>query len=137
MIGLKGKGIVLDDQIAWLQFHLVVRAKPEVVVLAFRRRVDPSPLIAAERAFLVVVGDDVLAPLWTAGLQPIAEVPDDRERPEDCVLMLRQIVNRNCNHDNDSNGNDPDHGTAVSATGQRTCWNSITVLFRTSCYAYF
>ena len=109
---------MLDDQVARLQLHLVVGAKPEVVVLAFGRRVDPSPLVAAEWALLVVVGDDVLTELWTDGFQPVAEVPDDRERPEDGVLTLRQIVDRNCNQENDRDGNDPDH-EEVPATSAR------------------
>ena len=103
MMGLKRKGVVLDDQVVRLQLHLVVGAKPEVVILAFSRRVDPTPLVAAEWALLVVVGDDVLAKLWTNGFEPVAEMPDDRERPEDCALALCQIVDRNCNHESDAN----------------------------------
>ena len=80
MIGRQGKGVVLDDEVVRLQLHLVVGAEAEVVVLALRRGVDPSSLVAAERPLLVVVGDDVLAELGTDRLQPVAEVPDDRER---------------------------------------------------------
>ena len=107
MIGRQRKGVVLDDQVVRLQLHLVVGAEAEVVVLAFGRRVDPSPLVAAERTLLVVVGDDVLAELGTDRFQPVAEVSDDRERPEDRVLTLRQIVDRHGDHDPDRNGDHP------------------------------
>ena len=109
MMGLQRKGVVLDNQVARLQLHLVVGAKPEVVVLAFGRRVDPASLVAAKGTLLVVVGDDVLTELWTDGFEPVAEVPDDRERAEDCVLTLGQIVDRDGNHENDSSDDDPDH----------------------------
>ena len=94
MISLQRKGIVLDDQITRLELHLVVGTEAEVAVLAFRWRVDPSALIEAEWALLVVVSDDVLTQLRPDSFQPVAEVPDDRERPEDCVLTLRQVVDR-------------------------------------------
>src|SRR4051795_8626913 len=92
MMDLQGKRIVFDDQVARLQLHLVVGPEAEVVVLPFRGRVDPRALIAAEWALLVVVGDDVLAELRTDGFQPVTEVPDDRERPEDGVLTLHQVT---------------------------------------------
>src|SRR3954469_167390 len=89
MKDLKGKRIVLDDQVARLQLHLVVRPEAEVVVLPLRGRVDPGALIAAEWTLFIVVGHDVLAELRTDGFQPVAEMSDDRERPEDRVLALR------------------------------------------------
>src|SRR3954467_11835962 len=108
MMDLEGERIVFDDQVARLQLHLVVGPEAKVVVLPFRGRVDPCALIAAEWALLCVVGDDVLAELRTDGFQPVTEVPDDRERPEDGVLTLHQVTDRDCN-DDDGYCHDPDH----------------------------
>ena len=61
-----------------------------------------------------------LTELRTDGFQPVAEVPDDRESPEDCVLTLRQVVDRSCNHDSDGYCNDPDHEEIPATTLRRT-----------------
>ena len=61
----------------------------------------PPPLVAAERPLLVVVRHDVLTELRADGLEPVADVPDDREIPEDRVLALQQVV-----HDDD--GQEPE-----------------------------
>jgi len=65
MTGFQWKRVVLDDQIARVQLHVVVGTEAKVVVLALRCRVNPTALIAAEWALLVVVGDDVLTELRT------------------------------------------------------------------------
>ena len=109
MMNLERKRLVLDDQVARLQLHVVVGAKSEVVVLALRRCIDPSALVATEWTFLVVAGDDVLAELRPESFEPVSEVPEDRKGPEDCVLTLRQIVDRNRDQQNDPDNRDPDH----------------------------
>jgi hypothetical protein len=70
---------VLEDDEAVDLLHLVVRAEPEGVDLALRRGVDPPALVARERAFLVVGGDDVLTQLGSERLEQVAEVPDKGE----------------------------------------------------------
>ena len=53
---------------------------------------DPAPLIARERALLVVGGDDVLAQLGAERLERVAKVPDDREVAQDRAPALEQVV---------------------------------------------
>src|SRR5262249_53486615 len=84
---------VANDDVA-VALEIVVRAEAEVVVLALRRRVDPAPLIARERALFIVAGDDVLAQLGADRLEPVAEVADDREVAQHGVLLLRDVVER-------------------------------------------
>ena len=43
------------------------------------------------------------------------------KRPEDGVLTLRHIVNRNGNHENDSNGNEPDHEGRSTSSASTAC----------------
>ena len=81
-----GEGAVLDDRVALGVLDVVVGAEPEVVVLELGRRVDPAPLVAAERPLLVVAGDDVLAQLGAEPLEQEAQVADDREVAQDRVL---------------------------------------------------
>ena len=45
------------------------------------------------------------------------------------MLTLRQIVDRDCNHKNDPNGNDPDH-EEVRSTAARSAISSTVVLVR-------
>ena len=98
---LQRKRIVLDDEVIGLLLHVLVGAEPEGGVLLLRGRIHPPPLVAAEWSLLVVVRHDVLTELRANGLKPVAEVPDDREVPEDRVLALQQVV-----HDDD--GQEPE-----------------------------
>jgi len=72
--------------------EVVVAAEPEVVVLQLGRGVDPASLVAAERSLLVVAGDDVLPQLRADRLEQLAPVTDDREVPQQRVLLLQQVV---------------------------------------------
>src|SRR4051812_14582158 len=114
MPGWQGESVVLDDQVMRLQLHLVVGAKPEVVVLALRRRIDPPPLVAAEWPLLVVVSDDVLADLRADGFEKVAEMSDHRERPENRMLSLRQVVDGNDDQENGHDGNDQHNSATVA-----------------------
>ena len=87
-----GERAVLDDRVALGVLDVVVGAEREVVVLQLRRGVDPPPLVPAERPLVVVVGDDVLPQLGADRLEPVAEVADHREVPQDRVLLLRQVL---------------------------------------------
>ena len=111
MVGRQRKGVVLDDEVVRLQLHLVVGTEAEVVVLALGRRVDPPALVAAERALLVVVGDDVLTELRPDGFEPVAEVTDDRKVSQDGVLPLRQIVDHDQREQDDHDSGYSDHHT--------------------------
>ena len=98
---LQRKRLVLDDEVIGLSLHVLVGAEPEGGVRLLRGRIHPPPLVAAERPLLVVVRHDVLTELRADGLEPVADVPDDREIPEDRVLALQQVV-----HDDD--GQEPE-----------------------------
>src|SRR5688500_16637841 len=87
------KRAVADQDVAGT-IRVIIGAKPEVVVLVLRGWVDPAPLIARERALLVVAGDDVVAELGTDGLEPVPEVTDDREVAQDRMTLLRHVVER-------------------------------------------
>ena len=89
---LQRKRLVLDDEVIGLSLHLLVGAESERGVLLLRGRIHPPPLVAAERSLLVIVRHDVLTELRADSLEPVAEVPDDREVPEDRVLALQQVV---------------------------------------------
>ena len=89
---LYGESRVLQDQVVGRDLQVVVGSEAEVVVLLLRRRVDPGSLIAGERSFFVVVGDDVLPKLRPDHLEQVAEVPDDREVPQDRMLLLEDVV---------------------------------------------
>jgi hypothetical protein len=83
---------VLDDQEALHRLHLVVGAEAEQVRLRLRGGLDPAPLVAGERALLVVGGDDVRAQLRAEGLERIAEVPEQREVAQDRAAALQQVI---------------------------------------------
>ena len=85
---------MLDDGVIGRRLELVVGAEAEVVVFQLGGRVYPAPVVAAERALLVVVGDDVLTELRADRLEPVPEVADDGEIAQDRVLPLRQVVPR-------------------------------------------
>ena len=85
---------VLDDHVAGRALDVVVGAEPEVVVLELGRGVDPAALVAGERAFVVVAGDDVLAQLRPDPLDEVAAVADHGEVAQDRVPALDQVVGR-------------------------------------------
>ena len=113
MVAWQRKRGVLDDQVVRLQFHLVVGAETEVVVLALGGCVDPPPLVAAERTLLVVVGHDVLAELGADGLQPVAEVADDWKVSQDGALALRQVIQRDCHQQDGHHESNPDQHAGI------------------------
>ena len=112
MMGWQGEGVVLDDEIVRLQFHLVVGTEPKIVVLALGGRIDPPALVAAERTLLVVVGDDVLAKFRSNSFEPVAEMPNEWKISQEGVLPLGQIVD----HD-DRDYDDRDHADGGKHTG--------------------
>jgi len=104
--------LVLEDDVARGVIEVVVGAEPEVVVLLFGRCVDPSALVAGERSFFVVGGDDILAEFWADGFEPVAEMADDGEVFEDGVLGLELVVDDDGDEDEDQccRDDEPDHG---------------------------
>ena len=84
---------VLDDRIADV-VDLIVGSEAEVVVLAFRRSVDPLALFAVEGQLLAVAGDDVLAQLRADLDQQVAEVSDDRKVGQNVVLRKEAVIGR-------------------------------------------
>ncbi len=93
-----GEGAVLDDWIALGELGVVVGAKAEVVVLEFRRRVDPAPLVPAEGSFLIIAADDVLAQFRPNRLECVPRVPDDGEVPQNGVPLLQEVVGGQAGH---------------------------------------
>src|SRR5690242_1635519 len=87
--------LVIDDHVAGRVLDIVVGAEAEVVVLELGRGVHPPALVAAERPFLVVAGDDVLPQLRPDLLDQVAPVADEREVPQDRMPALSQVVRRN------------------------------------------
>jgi hypothetical protein len=69
---------MFDHDVIRRIFKLRVGSESEVVVLELRGGVDPTALVAAERPLFLITGDDVLAELGTDGLQPVAQMTDDR-----------------------------------------------------------
>jgi hypothetical protein len=90
----RGKRRVAKDGQPVGVLEIVVGAEAEGVDLPLRRGVHPPTLIARERALLVVGRDDVLAQLRPHGLQHEAQVPGQREVPQDGVLALDEVVGR-------------------------------------------
>ena len=112
------EGDLLDDRVVAGLLEVVVGAEPEVGVLRLRRRVHPAPVVTAERPLLVVVGDDVLAQLGADRLEDEAHVADHREVPQDGVLALGEVVDRQGHepdHDRheDPQQHPPDHGRSL------------------------
>ena len=56
---------MLDDQVIRVVLEVVVGAKREIIVLLFRAGVNPTALIAVERPFGIIAGDDVLTPVFS------------------------------------------------------------------------
>lgn len=106
---------VLDDEIVGGALHLIVGAEAGILVLSLRRSVDPAPLIAGERELFVVRRNDVLAQLGAYGFEEIAEVPDDREVPENGVAGLRHVVEDDDDEDH-AQAQQPDHQASESGT---------------------
>ena len=71
-------------------------------------------MIAAERTLFVVVGHDVLAQFGADGLQPIAEVANDRECSQDRVLPLRQVLHEHSHEQDREHRTDPDQQPSSS-----------------------
>jgi hypothetical protein len=94
---------VLDDHVIRRKLEIVVGTKAPVVVLAFGGRINPGALIPAERTFLVVAGNDVLAEFRPYRFKEIAEVTDDGKIAEHGVLPLDEVVD-DYRHDNEHNG---------------------------------
>src|SRR5690606_3326306 len=90
--GDRGERAVLHHGIPLLVLHVVVRTEAEVGVLQLGAGVDEAALVAAEGPLGVVVRNDVLAQLRPDLLQEVARVPDDRERAQDGVPPLEQVV---------------------------------------------
>src|SRR5262249_19774938 len=107
------KRVMFDDQVVRGGLHYVVGSKAKVIVVSLRRRVDPPALVTAERALLVVVGDDVLAKLGANRLEPVPKMPDDREIPKDGMPALHEIVGDPCDKADDDG--DPQHGVRCLA----------------------
>ena len=83
---------LVDDDVIGRRLEIGVGAEREVVVDPLGRGVDPAPLVAVERTFLAVVGDDVLAQLRPHRFEQIAKMADEREISQDGVLALGEVV---------------------------------------------
>jgi hypothetical protein len=68
-------------------------------------------LVAAERAFLGIRGDDVLAQLGADRLEPVAEAADDREVAPDGVLALGQVAQGDDDEDRGQDAEGVEHGS--------------------------
>ena len=76
------------------------------LALRLGRRVHPPPVVAAEGPLLVVVGDDVLAQLGAHRLEDEAHVADHREVPQDGVVTLDEVVDRQGHEPDDDHHED-------------------------------
>jgi hypothetical protein len=85
---------VTDNRVPGGVLDVVVGAEPEVVILFLRRCVHPAPLIAGERALLVVARHQVLTQLWTYGLQHVTRVTEQREVAQQRMVTLPQVTHR-------------------------------------------
>src|SRR5579862_5367825 len=92
---------MFDNQITRRQFEIALRSETEIVVLALRGRIDPGALIAAERPFLVIAGDNILAKFRADGFKEVAEMTDDREVPKNGMPALYEIVDNDCSQHGD------------------------------------
>jgi hypothetical protein len=52
---------LFDEEVVWAQIQIIVCAEPKIIILAFGCGIDPATLVTAERALLVVAGDNILA----------------------------------------------------------------------------
>ena len=56
-----------------------------------------------------MVGDDVLTKLRTNRLEDVAQMSDDREVPENRVLSLQEVVDRQHNQKHDDDDKNDEH----------------------------
>jgi hypothetical protein len=87
-----GKCGMLEDEVVGFQLHVIIRSEPEVIVLVFRRCVDPASLVPAERHFLIVSRDDVLPEFGADCFKEVAKMTDEGEISDNSVLALYQVV---------------------------------------------
>jgi hypothetical protein len=99
---------MFDYGVVGREFEFIVRSETGIIVLPFGRCINPAALIPAERALLVVAGDNVLSQLRTNGLEQISKVPDDGIVPKYGVLPLNHVVDDDAsNHQSQSTQDNP------------------------------
>ena len=117
------EGSMADQRILRVA-ELRIGAKPEVRVLALRRCVDPTSLVATEWSLLVVVGHDVLAEFGADPLQEIPKTPHHGVVPSHRMFGLHEIDHSEHNDQDEQSKNNskkspPDHGVNLDHRDQQ------------------
>ena len=101
---------MLDNQIARSSLDIVVGSEAKIIVAFVRGSKNPLSVVAIEGTFFVVVGDDILSQLRPQLRKDMASVADHRIVAADRILGLNQVVDRDCDDDNQQDGSDYEKG---------------------------
>src|SRR5439155_3899423 len=110
---------MVDEQNRAGLVGVVGRAEADQAAFGLRQAVDPAASGAVEGQFFAVVQEEILPEVLALLLEKIAQVPDDRIVPKNCVLLLRDVLDED-DHEKRKQA-EPDQGPeAVRYDAQHT-----------------